>query len=132
MSLSQTNLCIPIGAKKIFFDLKKFLDCFSHAHHMRKYWFHVKNHFQNFHKIFIFWDPLNQKKRFLRKCLSVGRIFDNSRQNYRIELSFGILNQSRKSKDKFVNQSHPTKIVKIGSFFVFLKFFVWKNPELQY
>ena len=52
---------------------------FLHSHHVRKYWFYVKNDFRNFHKIFTFWDPLSQKKRFLRKCLSVGRILDNSR-----------------------------------------------------
>ena len=58
---------------------------------------------------------------FTSDCLSVGRILLNSRWNYRIELSFGILYQSRKSKDKFANQTHPTKIVKIEAFFVFLK-----------
>ena len=44
---------------------------FLHFHHMRSSWFYVKNHFRNFHHIFTFWDPLSQKKRFLRKCLSV-------------------------------------------------------------
>ena len=44
---------------------------FLHSHHMRRYWFYVKNDFRNFHQIFTFWDPLSQKKRFLRKCLSV-------------------------------------------------------------
>ena len=38
---------------------------------MRRYWFYVKNDFRNFHQIFTFWDPLSQKKWFLRKCLSV-------------------------------------------------------------
>ena len=37
------------------------------------------------------------------------------------ELRFGKLYRRRKSKDKFVNQSHPTKIVNIRAFFVFLK-----------
>ena len=54
-------------------------------------------------------------------CLSVGRILDNSRYNYRIELSFGILYWSRKSKDEFVKQPHPIKIVEIRAFFVFSK-----------
>ena len=36
-------------------------------------------------------------------------------------MNFGTLYRSRKSKDKFVNQPHLTKIVKIETFFVFLK-----------
>ena len=36
-------------------------------------------------------------------CLSLGRILDNSQQNYEIQLYFGILYRSQKSKDKFVN-----------------------------
>ena len=38
---------------------------------MRRYWFHMKNDFRNFQQIFTFWDPLSNKKRFLRKCQSV-------------------------------------------------------------
>ena len=34
---------------------------------MKRYWFHVKNHFRNFHHIFTFWDHLSQKKWFLQK-----------------------------------------------------------------
>ena len=54
---------------------------FLHSHHMRRYSFYLKNHFRNFHHIFTFRDPLSQKNRFSRKCLSsvVGRILDNSR-----------------------------------------------------
>ena len=44
-----------------------------------------------------------------------------SRQNYQIELSFGTLYRSRKSKDKFVNQKHPIKIEGLSTTFVFLK-----------
>ena len=44
---------------------------FTFSSWMRRYWFYVKNDFRNFHQIFAFWDPLSQKKRFLRKCLSV-------------------------------------------------------------
>ena len=51
--------------------LAKYTENFLHFHHMRRYWFFVKNHFRNFHHFFTFWDPLSQKKRFLRKCLSV-------------------------------------------------------------
>ena len=40
---------------------------------------------------------------------------------FTIELSLGTLYRSRKSKDKFVNQPHPTKIEKIRAFFVFLR-----------
>ena len=32
-----------------------------------------------------------------------------------------VCSSSRKSKDEFVKQPHPTKIVKIGALFVFLK-----------
>ena len=64
---------------------------FTFSSWMRRYWFYVKNDFRNFHQIFTFWDPLSQKKRFLRKCLSVylsvclsvclsvGRVRHNSR-----------------------------------------------------
>ena len=44
---------------------------FTFSSWMRRYWFYVKNDFRNFHQILTFWDPLSQKKRFLRKCLSV-------------------------------------------------------------
>ena len=72
--------------------------------------------------LYVLRPPESEKTVFTSVCLSVaGRILDNSRKNYRIELSFGILSRSRKSKNKFVNQSHPTKIIKIGAFFVFLK-----------
>ena len=44
---------------------------------------YVKNDFWNFYQIFTFWEPLNEKKRFLQKWLSVvvvvGRRLDNSR-----------------------------------------------------
>ena len=43
---------------------------FLHSHHIRRYWFYVKNDFRNFHQIFTLCDPLSQKKRFLQKCLS--------------------------------------------------------------
>ena len=57
---------------------------FTFSSWMRRYWFYVKNYFRNFHQIFTFWDPLSQKKGFLRKCLSVclsvvGRVRHNSR-----------------------------------------------------
>ena len=81
----------------------------------------MKNDFRNIHQIFTIRDHLSQKQKFLRKSVKVGRILDNSRLNYLFELSFGILYRSRKSKDKFVNQPHPTKIVKIGAFFMFLR-----------
>ena len=48
----------------------------------------------------------------------------------RNELSFNKLYRRRKSKDKFVNLLHPTKIVKIR--IAFLKFFLFKNQKLQY
>ena len=60
-----------------FFDMTKkkhvtiVFMIFLHSHHMRRYWFYVKNDFRNFHQIFMFWDPLSQKNRFLLKCLSV-------------------------------------------------------------
>ena len=44
---------------------------FLYSHHMRRYWFYVKNHFRSFHQIFMFQDPLSQKNRFLRNFLSV-------------------------------------------------------------
>ena len=49
------------------------LECvLLHSHqHIRRYWFYVKNDFRNNHQIFSFWDPLSQKKQFLRKCRSV-------------------------------------------------------------
>ena len=66
---------------------------------------------------------------WIRKCgfyesvrlSAVGRILDNSRWNYQIELSLDTLYRSRKSKDKIVNQPYPTKIEKTRPFFVFLK-----------
>ena len=36
-------------------------------------------------------------------------------------MRFDIFYRSRKRKDKFVNQPHPTKTVKIRAFFVFSK-----------
>ena len=60
------------------------------------------------------------KKRLLLKCPSVvlaGRIPNNSRYTYLIGLSVGILYQSPKSKEKFINHLHPYKIVKIGELF---------------
>ena len=71
---------------------------FLHSHQMRRYWFYLKNHFQN----------------------------------YRIVSSYVILYRSIKSKDKFINQSYPTKIVWIRAFFVFLKFFLWKRQKLHF
>ena len=44
---------------------------FTFSSWMKRYWFYVKNDFWNFYQIFTFWDPLSQKKRYLRKCLSV-------------------------------------------------------------
>ena len=38
---------------------------------MRRCWFYVNNHFSNFYQIFTFWDPVSEKKRFLRRGLSV-------------------------------------------------------------
>ena len=111
---------------------------------MRRYWFYVKNDFRNFHQIFPLEDPLSQKKGFLRKCLSVrlsvclsvclsvGRVRHNSRQNYQIELSFGTLYRSRKSKDKFVNQRHLIKIEGLSTTFVFLKIIFFLNKKFQY
>ena len=55
---------------------------------------------------------------------------DNFRNNHRIKLSFGILYQSRKKKDKFVNQPHLIKIVKMRAFFVFLKFFYFEKSKI--
>ena len=117
---------------------------FTFSSWMRRYWFYVKNDFRNFHQIFTFWDPLSQKKGFLRKCLSVcpsvclsvslfvGRVRHNSRQNYQIELSFGTLYRSKKSKDKFVNQPHPIKIEGLSTTFVFLKIIFRKNQKFLY
>ena len=109
---------------------------FTFSSWMRRYWFYVKNDFRNFYQIFTFWDPLSQKEGFLRKCLSVclsvGRVRHNSRQNYQIELSFGTLYRSRKSKDKFDNQPHPIKIEGLSTAFVFLKITFWKNQIFQY
>ena len=48
---------------------------------------------------------------------------DNFRKNYQIGLKFDTPLEGPKRKDKFVNQPHPTKIVKIEVFFVFLKLF---------
>ena len=93
----------------------------------------MKTDFWNFYQIFTFYEPLSQKKGFLRKSLSVclslcpsvvSRILDNSPYNHQIELSFGILYRSQKSKGKFVNQPHPTKIVKIREFLYFLLLFL--------
>ena len=126
----------------VFFTAKiQIYDFFTFSSWMRRYWFYVKNDFRNFHQIFTFWDPLSQKKWFLRKCLSVclsaclsvvGRVRHNSRQNYQIELSFGTLHRCRKSKDKFVNQPHPIKIEGLSTTFVFLKITFWKNKKFQY
>ena len=63
--------------------------------------------FQIFIKSLRFENPESEKVVFTKSvCLSVvGRILDNFRNNYQIELSLGKLYRSRKSKDKFVNQS---------------------------
>ena len=81
-------------------------------------------------KIFTFWDPLNKKKRFLQKCLSVYCIF------YR----------SRKSKNKFVKYKYTTgqncgttcfsmisKIILISILWVmkFLLLIMWKPSKLS-
>ena len=79
--------------------------------------------FEIFIKSLRFETPWVRKKGFyesvcLSVCLSViGRILDNARQNYQIGLSLGTLYRSRKSKDKFVNQPHLTKIEKSRPFF---------------
>ena len=124
----ERKLTAVLGEKlKNMFKIKKWSwnNFFTFSSWMRRYWFYVKNDFRNFHQIFTFWDPLSQKQGFLRKCLSVclsvGRVRHNSRQNYQIELSFGTLYRSRKSKDKFVNQPHPIKIKGWSTTFVFLK-----------
>ena len=80
-----------------------------HSHYMRRYWFYVKIHFRNFRP---------------------GVNGHNSRSNYRIELSFGIFYRSRKSKCKFVNQPHLTKIVKMKAFFVLSKFFFFLKSKI--
>ena len=64
----------------------------------------------NFHQIFTFWDPLSQKKWFLRK-------------SFRIGLKSGTYFENPKRKNEFVKQPHPTKIVKSRAFFVFEFFF---------
>ena len=98
---------------------------FLHSHHMRRYWFYMINHIRNFHEIFTFWNPLNQKKRFLEKCLFVWRLWT---RKLSIELSdwMDIWHTSRGSKKKyeFDHQPHPTKIVEIRAFFMVSKFFV--------
>ena len=51
---SANNLCLYIY---IFLDSFKTFDSlqhFLHSHHMRRYWFYVKNNFWNFHQIFTF------------------------------------------------------------------------------
>ena len=88
---------------------------FSNLYILKKY----------FRLIFIYLKISYSIKKLPLKMLSlvlvVDCILDKSRWNYRIGLSFGILYRSRKSKDKLVNQSHPTTIVKIKAFFVFLR-----------
>ena len=59
---------LQLAAKIIWFNTSRI---FTFSSWMRRYWFYVKNDFRNFHQIFTFWDPLSQKKWFLRKCLSV-------------------------------------------------------------
>ena len=91
---------------------------FIHSHHRWEGISFMWEMVFEFLQIFTFCNPLSQKKRFLRKCLSlsVGRILGNS-----IELSFDILFSEPQWKYKFVYQQHPTKIVKIRAVFVFLK-----------
>ena len=87
--------------------------------------------------IYVLRPPESEKKGFyesvcLSVCLSVGRVRHNSRQNYQIELSFGTLYRSRKSKDKFVNQPYPIKIEGLSTTFVFLKIIFFLNKKFQY
>ena len=75
MIISSLNLLLLFRycKKKTFFSICKHSNSyvFTFSSWMRRYWFYVKNDFRNFHQIFTFWDRLSQKKRFLRKCLSV-------------------------------------------------------------
>ena len=53
----------------------KSLSHFIHSHHR---WIGISFMWKktwNFHQIFTFWDPLGQKKWFLRNCLSVCRLY---------------------------------------------------------
>ena len=85
--------------------------------------------------LYVLRPPESEKTVFTKVsvCLSVvGRMLDNSRWNYQIELSFGTLYRSRKNKDKFVNQPRPIKIEGLSTTFVFLKIIFWKNQKFQY
>ena len=50
-------------------------------------------------------------------------------RNQTINCALFILYRSQKNKDKFVNQSDPTKIMKIKEFFVFDRNFL-KEPQI--
>ena len=65
--------------KSILAPLVK-IKIFLHSHHMRRYWFYVKNHFWNFYQNFTFWDPLNQKNQFLRKYIHFPVKFNEMRK----------------------------------------------------
>ena len=79
---------------------------FTFSSWMRRYWFYVKNDFQNFHQIFTFWDTLSQKKRFSRKCLSVclstHSYWKISRQDVYFMFCFLILKKIRFFSPKYV------------------------------
>ena len=49
----------------------KLFNLFQNFIYHRRDSFYVDNEFRNFHQIIMFWDPMSQKKRFLRKCMSV-------------------------------------------------------------
>ena len=66
--IGQISLII---SRFLMIQIKKVRVLFTFSSWMRRYCFYVKNDFRNFHQIFTFWDPLSQKKRVLRKCLSV-------------------------------------------------------------
>ena len=83
--------------------------------------------------LYVLRPPESEKVVFTKVSVSrsvVGRILDNSRQNYQIKLSVGTLYRSGKSKDKFGNQPYPTKIVETTIFCVLVRNFLKKSKIL--
>ena len=99
----------------------KLYNIFTFSSWMRRYWFYVKNDSKFSSNLYVLRPPESEKMVFTKVfvSLSIRRLWITL--NRIIGLSFGILYRRPKSKDEFINQPHPTKIVKIRAFFEFLK-----------
>ena len=64
-----------------------FICSFLHSHHMRRYWFDVKNNFLNCHKNSTYWDARSKTRWCLRRCLSLCRRHSLQARYFSIESS---------------------------------------------